>query len=122
MATVLHSSYVASKHALHAFFDSLRLEHARDHIDVTIVCSGLIETDLPLRAFESSGKVHNKMNSKTEQRTEPTVCAYDILRGVAARKHEIYVDHLASVVIYLLRLCSKLLYRILLRTESVSTK
>ncbi|CAF3325405.1 unnamed protein product [Rotaria socialis] len=117
-ATALRSSYGASKNALHAFFDSLRLEHARDHIDVTIACPGFVKTDISINAFEGSGKLHKKMDPKTEKGTDPTVCAYDILCGIAARKHEIYVGHLASVVIYLRRLCPQLLFQILLRTKS----
>ncbi|CAF4829004.1 unnamed protein product [Rotaria sp. Silwood1] len=117
-ATALRSSYAASKHALHAFFDSLRLEHAKDHIDVTIACPGFVKTDISLNAFEGSGQLHKKMDPKTEKGTDPTVCAYDILCGIAARKHEIYVGHLAVVVVYIRRLFPQLLYRILLRTES----
>ncbi|CAF3626540.1 unnamed protein product [Adineta steineri] len=116
--TALRSSYAASKHALHGFFDSLRLEHARDNIDVTMVCPGFVKTDVSRNAFQGSGALHKKMDPKTEKGTDPTVCAYDILCGVAARKHEIYVGHLASVVIYLQRFCPKLLYRVLLRTDS----
>ncbi|UJR25511.1 hypothetical protein I4U23_006857 [Adineta vaga] len=116
--TPLRSSYAASKHALHGFFDSLRLEHARDHIDVTMVCPGFVKTDISINAFDGSGALHKKMDPKTEKGTDPTVCANDILHGIAARKHEIYVGHLAAVVIYLRRFFPKLLYRILLRTES----
>ncbi|CAF0881792.1 unnamed protein product [Rotaria sordida] len=117
-ATSLRSSYAASKHALHAFFDALRLEHTKDHIDVTIVCPGFVKTNISINALEGSGQLHNKMDPKTEKGTDPTVCAYDILHGIAARKHEIYVGHLASIVIYLRRLCPQLLYRIFLRTEA----
>lgn len=118
VGTQLRSSYAASKHALHGFFDSLRLEHVNDHIDVTIVCPGFVKTDISLNAFEGSGELHRKMDPKTEKGTDPTVCAYDILCGIAARKHEVYVGHLASLVIYLRRFCPKLLYRFLLRVQS----
>jgi short-subunit dehydrogenase len=118
VGTALRSSYAASKHALHGFFDSLRLEHAKDHIDVTIVCPGFVKTDVSKNAFEGSGELHKKMDPQTEKGTDPTVCAYDILRGVADRKHEIYVGRAASIVIYLRRLFPQLLYRILLRTET----
>lgn len=116
--TALRSSYAASKHALHGFFESLRLEHARDHIDVTMVCPGFVRTDISLNAFEGSGVRHSKMDPKTDAGTDPTVCARDILTGVASRQHEIYVGRLSSTVIYLRRFCPRLLYEVLLRMES----
>jgi len=118
IGTPLRSSYAASKHALHGFFESLRLEHAKDHIDVTMVCPGFVKTDVSKNAFSGSGALHNQMDPKTESGADPTECAYDILRGVAARKHEIYVGRQAALPIYLRRFFPKLLYRILLRTKS----
>ena len=115
MGSALRSSYAASKHALHGFFDSLRLEHARDHIDVTIVCPGFIRTGISLNALEGSGLLHDKMNPKTD----PSKGAYDILLGVANREHEIYVGHLASAIIYLRRFCPRLLYHILLHLKTI---
>jgi dehydrogenase/reductase SDR family protein 7B len=117
-ATPLRSTYAASKRALHGFFDSLRLEHYNDHVDVTIVCPGFVKTDISINAFSGSGMLHRTMDPKTESGTDPTVCAYDILRGVAARKHEIYVGRSASAVIYLQRFCPKLLFQFLRRTKS----
>jgi hypothetical protein len=58
------------------------------------------------------------MDPNTDTGTDPAICAYDILRGVANREHEIYVGHLASVVIYLRRFFPRLLSYILLRIKS----
>src|SRR5690606_4813050 len=90
-STPLRSTYAATKRALHGFFDSLRLEHYNDNIDVTIVCPGYVKTDISINAFEGSGVLHKKMDPKTETGTDPSVCANDILRGIAGRKHECYV-------------------------------
>jgi len=111
------STYAASKHALHGFFDSLRLEHVNDNIDVTLVCPGFIRTDISINAFEGNGVLHQKMDPKTAQGTDPTVCAYGILCGVAARKHEMYIGQSAYHLIYLRRFFPKLLYRVLLRMK-----
>lgn len=83
-----------------------------------MVCPGFVKTDVSINAFSGSGVSHKKMDPQTEKGTDPTVCAYDILRGVAARKHEIYVGRLASPIIYLQRFFPKLLYRVLLRMET----
>ena len=46
IGTPLRSSYAASKHALHGFFDSLRAEHYKDQIAVTLVCPGFVNTNI----------------------------------------------------------------------------
>jgi len=112
------SSYAASKHALHGFFDSLRLEHARDHIDVTLVCPGFVRTNISMNAFNGQGVPHGQMDPTTATGTDPAQCAYDILCGVAHRRHEIYVARLAAVVIFCRRFFPYLLTRILLRLQS----
>lgn len=114
----MRSSYAASKHALHAFFDALRLEHKKDQIDVTVACPGFVKTNISINAFEGSGQQHKIMDPQTETGTNPTVCAYDILRGIANKKHEVYVGHLAARVIYLKRFFPQLLYQSLLRVKS----
>jgi len=118
IGTVQRSAYAGSKHALHGFFEALRLEHARDHIDVTMVCPGYINTDISRNAFEGSGVLHGILDPKTEGGSDPTVCALDILHGIAAKKREIYVGHM-SAVIYARRFLPGLLYRILLRMNTV---
>lgn len=114
----MRSAYAASKHALHGFFDSLRLEHTKDYIDVTVVCPGFVRTDISKNALEANGALHQKMDPRTASGTDPTECAFDILRGVAARKHEIYCARDAHYLIYLRRFFPKLLYKMLLRTQS----
>lgn len=114
----MRSAYAASKHALHGFFDSLRLEHTRDHVDVTVVCPGFVRTDISRNALEADGGLHKKMDPRTASGTDPQECAFDILRGVANRTHEIYCARDAHYLIYLRRFFPKLLYRMLLRTQA----
>ncbi|CAF1243176.1 unnamed protein product [Adineta steineri] len=115
VGSALYSSYAASKHALRGFFDCLRLEHARDHIDVTIVCPDFIRTAILPNALEDLVLKYGKMYSKPD----PSKYACDILRGIANRKHEIYVSHLTSILIYLRRFFPQLLYYILSHTKSI---
>ena len=117
-ATPLRSTYAASKRALHGFFDSIRLEHYDDHIDVTTVCPSSVKTDISRNAFSESGVLHKQMDTKTETGTDPTICANDILRGVAARKYECYIGRSASGLIYLQRFCPQLLFHFLRRVKT----
>uniref|UniRef100_A0A2P2I018 Dehydrogenase/reductase SDR family member 7-like n=1 Tax=Hirondellea gigas TaxID=1518452 RepID=A0A2P2I018_9CRUS len=42
----MSASYTGSKHALHGYFECLRIECAVDNIDVTMLCPGPVETTL----------------------------------------------------------------------------
>ncbi|CAF1090149.1 unnamed protein product, partial [Didymodactylos carnosus] len=51
VGTPSRSTYAASKHALHGFFDALRFEHEKDNIHVTVICPGYIRTKISENAF-----------------------------------------------------------------------
>jgi NAD(P)-dependent dehydrogenase (short-subunit alcohol dehydrogenase family) len=52
------SAYAASKHALHAFSDSLRAEVARYNIKVSVIGPAYIATQISVNALTGSGEVH----------------------------------------------------------------
>ena len=65
IGTPLRSSYAASKHALHGFFDSLRAEHFKDNILVTLVCPGFVATNISKNALTGDGSPQQKMDNAT---------------------------------------------------------
>ena len=56
------SSYSASKHALHGFFESLRAENVNNNITVSIIIPGRINTNISLNAINADGKEHGVMD------------------------------------------------------------
>lgn len=114
----MRSTYAAAKSGLHAFFESLRVEHQTDNIDVTMVVPGFVRTNISKNAFSGSGKLHGVMDPKTNDGTDRFVCAREILNGVAVKNYEIYVGRKSAIVVYLRRFCPWLLHQILLRTKS----
>src|ERR1035437_8688220 len=58
----LRSAYSASKHALHGFFESLRMEIFNDNVKVLIVCPGKINTNISVNAITADGGKHNKID------------------------------------------------------------
>ncbi|KAI1307648.1 Dehydrogenase/reductase SDR family member 7 [Halotydeus destructor] len=68
------AAYCASKHALQGYYDSLRAELGNRGIWVTLVCPGVIETELWGRAFtETPGEV--KPLAREAMRIMPTTSA-----------------------------------------------
>ena len=75
IGTPLRSSYAASKHALHGFFDSLRAEQYKNNIIVTLVCPGFVHTNISLNALTGDGSPQKKMDTATNKGIMPrTFC------------------------------------------------
>jgi dehydrogenase/reductase SDR family member 7B len=89
--TRLRSSYSASKHALHGYFDSLRIETEDRNIDITIICPGFIKTNLTFSALVGDGSAQNKMDDAQQNGMLPEVCALEILKAISAKKQEVYI-------------------------------
>jgi short-subunit dehydrogenase len=91
VGTPLRSTYAASKHALHGFFDSLRAEVAKDGIAITIVCPGYIRTNVSRNALTGNGTAFGKMDDTHKDAMRPEECARHIVDAVANRKEEVVI-------------------------------
>ncbi|MEE9406455.1 MAG: SDR family oxidoreductase [Polaribacter sp.] len=91
IGTPLRSSYAASKHALHGFFDSLRAEHHRDNIAVTLVCPGFVNTNVSKNALTGNGTPQQKMDSATENGIDPERFAKQMIKVIKKKKEEAYI-------------------------------
>lgn len=103
LSTPLRSTYAASKHALHGFFNSLRAETADAGLRVLIVCPGYIRTEISQNALTGSGDAHAKLDPNQEAGLTPADCAAQILQGIERNKAEIYVGGKERLGIYIER-------------------
>jgi short-subunit dehydrogenase len=87
----LRSAYSASKHALHGFFESLRMEVQKENIRVLIVCPGKVRTNISMNAILGDGRTHSKMDPSTDQGVSAAYCAEKIIQGIGSGKEEIFV-------------------------------
>ncbi|MCC7301995.1 MAG: SDR family oxidoreductase [Bacteroidia bacterium] len=87
----LRSSYSASKHALHGYFESLRLELKSRHIHVMLVCPGRIRTAISQHALTATGKSGNVMEEEHVKGMSAEACAHQIIRGIRCRRDEIFI-------------------------------
>jgi dehydrogenase/reductase SDR family member 7B len=106
------SSYAAAKHALHGYFDSLRLELKTHDIAVTLVCPGYVRTAVSANAFGPTGEKNAGPDASKPRGIPAEKCAKIVLRAVARRRAEVYVGR-ESVAIYLQRFAPWLLRRLL---------
>lgn len=89
--TKLRSAYAASKHALHGYFDSLRLEVYDQNILITLVCPGFIRTNVSINALTGDGTIQNTMDDAQEQGMTAADCAAEIFKAIQQRKEEAYI-------------------------------
>ena len=107
------SIYCASKHALHGYFDSVRIENGTLPIRVTMVCPGYINTDVSVNALGSDGKPTGVMDENQARGISPEVCAAAIVRGVAKGKEELIIGGSERFGVYLKRFFPTVLTKIL---------
>ncbi len=104
------SGYCGAKHALHGFFDVLRMEHYKDFIDVTLVCPGFIQTNVAKNALTADGSKQNSEDEATKNGMQVAVFAKKFVRAVEAKKFEVYIGGKEVLGVYLKRFFPKFLH------------
>lgn len=113
----LRSSYSAAKHAIHGFFESLRLETEAIGIKTLIVCPGKIKTNVSHNAVTASGARHNAMDPSHEQAMSAGECARQIIEAISAGKEEVLIGGKEILMVKIRRLLPSLFGK-LIRKQS----
>jgi short-subunit dehydrogenase len=113
----MRSIYSAAKHALHGFFETLRLEHYRDNIRVTMVCPGMVKTNISIHSLTSSGQEHGLMDKGQENGVSATDCADKIVKAVKSGRKEVIIGKKDVIMPYLKRYVPWLFYKIAERID-----
>jgi dehydrogenase/reductase SDR family protein 7B len=85
------STYAASKHALHGYFDSLRTEVFDKNIQITLICPGYIKTNVSLNALTAEGTPYGQMDEGQLNGMSPEDCAKKITEAIQQKKEEVYI-------------------------------
>jgi len=111
------SMYCAAKHALHGFFETLRLEHHKDNINVLMVCPGRVKTNFSYGALTSTGDTHGKMDKGQENGVSVQYTAAKIDRAVKKNKKQVLIGNKELIMAYLKRFAPWLFYKIALKID-----
>jgi short-subunit dehydrogenase len=95
------SGYVASKHAMTGFFDSLRIEIAEYEISVTMIYPGFVATETRERALGADGKPIGKSPVREDEAMPAEDCAQLIIEAAATRKRELVMTWRGKVGLWL---------------------
>jgi len=115
--SLYRSGYCGAKHALHGFFDVLRMEHQKDNIDITLVCPGFVNTNVAINALTADGTPQVINDKATRNGLTPRVFAQKMLQAIESKKFEVYIGRKEVVGVYLKRFFPKLLHRVVLRNK-----
>ena len=111
------SAYCGAKHALHGFFDALRLEHDKDNIKVTMICPGFVNTNVARNALTADGSKQGYQDDMTENGLDVSVFAKKMIKAIEKQKFEAYIGKFEKFGVYVKRLSPKLLHKLVLRSK-----
>ncbi|KAJ8687204.1 hypothetical protein QAD02_022998 [Eretmocerus hayati] len=88
------ASYTGSKHAIHGYFDCLRMEKVNQNIAVTIVCPGPIQTDFLAESFtENVGEKFGQQTENDPTKMSAARCGKLFASALANRLDEVWISH-----------------------------
>ncbi|MCO6497602.1 MAG: SDR family oxidoreductase [Chitinophagaceae bacterium] len=111
------SGYCGAKHALHGFFDVMRMEHEKDGVKVTIICPGFVNTDVTRNALVGDGSHYGSQDDKTENGLPVEVFSRKALRAIEKEKWEVYIGKAEAKAVYIKRFFPKLLHKIVMKSR-----
>ena len=111
------SGYCGAKHALHGFFDVMRMEHQKDGIKVTIICPGFIQTNVAKNALTADGSKQVIDDEATKNGMPVIVFAKKFIKAIEAEKFEAYIGGKETLGVLLKRFFPKLLHYSVLRSK-----
>ena len=111
------SGYCGAKHALHGFFDVLRMEHQKDNIKVTMICPGFVNTNVARNALTGNGESQNVQDVATEKGLNVSVFVKRMLKAVKKEKFEAYIGKGETKGVYIKRFFPRLLHKIVIRSQ-----
>jgi short-subunit dehydrogenase len=111
------SEYCASKFALHGLSDALRIELAREEIDVLLVSPSTTSSEFFERAEEKSGQSagDKQRSTRTRGAMSPEAVARQIVSAMQRGRREIILSAGGKLLVWLDRLCPPLTSCILKR-------
>ncbi|MEM1258877.1 MAG: SDR family oxidoreductase [Bacteroidota bacterium] len=111
------SGYCGAKHALHGFFDALRMEHEKDGVTVTMVCPGFVQTNVAKNALTADGSKQKTDDHATKNGLPVSLFCKKMIAAIKAKKFEVYIAGKEKKGIYVKRYFPKLLHKLVLRSE-----
>ncbi|MFT7050361.1 MAG: short-subunit dehydrogenase [Psychroserpens sp.] len=113
----LRSAYCGAKHALHGFFDAMRLEHDKDNVKVTMICPGFVNTNVARNALTADGSKQGDQDEMTENGLDVDVFVQKMITAIRKEKFEAYIGKFEKFGVFVKRLSPRLIHKLVLRSK-----
>jgi short-subunit dehydrogenase len=107
------STYAASKHALYGFYDSFRMEVAKDGISILLVSPGFINTDVTINAVTGDGSVNNENSPAQENGMKTDVFARKFVKALKSNKKHKYIGKKELLTVPFKTFCPNIFYKLM---------
>ena len=111
------SAYCGAKHALHGFFDALRLEHDKDNVKVTMICPGFVNTNVARNALTADGSKQKHQDDMTENGLDVDVFVKKMISAIRKEKYEAYIGKFEKFGVFVKRLSPRLIHKLVMRSK-----
>ena len=112
---IARTGYAASKHALHGFFESLRVELIDDGVEVLIACPSFIDTGIDRNALGGDGMPARHAQEIVGERARPEDIAAQVLCAAARGKRLLLPGRMAKLAWWVSRLAPRYYARTMAR-------
>jgi short-subunit dehydrogenase len=111
------SGYCGAKHALHGFFDVMRMEHQKDGVNVTMICPGFIQTNVAKNALTADGSKQIVDDEATKNGMPVQTFARKMIRAIEKGKFEAYIGGKETLGVLIKRFFPTLLHYFVIRSK-----
>jgi short-subunit dehydrogenase len=91
-AVPFHTTYCAAKHALHGWFDTLRIEHLNDNIAVTLLVIAGIRSNVFQHALTGDGTEYGRSDWGDDVGMTAEDCAERVVEAIVNREPEVLIS------------------------------
>ncbi|MEW6494792.1 MAG: SDR family NAD(P)-dependent oxidoreductase, partial [Cyanobacteriota bacterium] len=96
------SGYVASKHAMQGFFDTLRIELRGTGVDVLMVSPGFVATDIRRHVLGANGNpINTSLNNEQQAAMSVEDCVSQIMQAMTQRRRELVMTRKGRLGLWL---------------------
>ena len=113
----LRSAYSSAKHALHGFFETLRLEELENNIRVTILVPGRVQTKISVHSLTKDGTAHGKMDAGLASGITAEKAARQIISAIRKNKKEALIGGKELLMVYFKKYLPFIFYKIASKIE-----
>jgi short-subunit dehydrogenase len=115
----MRSSYAASKHALHGFYETLRAELHDQKVKVTLICPGRIKTNISVNSLTGDGSKYGIMDTGQSKGVPVERCARIVVKAIQRNRKEVFIGGPEFFLLMIKRIFTPLYYWIVNRASPV---